>query len=156
MSDGSGKGKRPTGEAYPAVGGEKAPEPDGPLEVVFKAETFRKLIVWTLGPVMLTLIGAISAFFYFYHQTHTHMADPTIHLTRGERSKLETKEEAKTARKGIKNEIKDHFDVKVRELRVEQNEQVSQLGRGLKAEQKEELRKILSEVKKARRDIKGR
>jgi ribosomal protein L23 len=130
-------------------------KPDIPIEVVFKAETFRKLIVWTLGPMMITLIGAISAFFYFYHKTSVHLDDPGIHLARGERDKLESKIEAKTERKKLKKEIITHFDVKVREIKVEQREQVEKIGRKLRSEQRSNLNKILSEVKKARQDIRS-
>lgn len=167
----SGRKKAPTGDAYPIVGDKSGgngngdngdDEEDGedqlsevPMEVVFKAETFRKLIIWTLGPMLITMIGAISAFFYFYHQTNSHMGDPTIHLTRGERGKLETKEEASKERKKLEKDITSHFDVKVREIRVEQREQVEKIGKKLEHDQKIRLNQILTEVKKARQDIRS-
>jgi hypothetical protein len=130
-------------------------EPEKPMEVVFTAQTFRKLIAWTFGPLLIVLVGGLSAFFYFYHKTNSHLDDPVIHLTRGERTKLETKVEAHKERTKLKKEITGHFDVKVREIRVEQKEQVIQLGNELKAAQRARLNKILIEVKKARKDIKN-
>lgn len=164
---GSGPTKRrskpPTGSMHPTSGGGGGAGTTDrvdlskiePMEVVFKAEAFRKLIIWTFGPTLLTLIGALSAFFYFYHRTNLHIADPAIHLTRGERGKLETKEEATKERKKLKKEITDHFDVKVREIRVEQNEQVKEIGKKLEKDQKSRLNKVLHEVIKTRRDIKN-
>jgi hypothetical protein len=159
------------GAGYPAVGGSagdgggKKPPQDPnecriddiaekPIPVVFTQKTFTKLIAWTLGPLLLTLVGSISAFFYFYHKTNVHLTDPTIHLIRGERLIFETKQEAKVERKRLKSEITGHFDVKVREIKVEQKEQFHKLGTKLRRQQTNQLMKILTEVKKARRDIK--
>jgi len=157
----SGRKKPPTGEVTPAAGGGEGngggenpgKTSSSPMEVVFKAETFRKLIIWTLGPMLVTLMGAASAFFYFYHRTNVHIEDPSIHLTRGEREKLETTEEAKKARLELKTQITSHFDVKVREIKLEQKEELKELSKGLVQDQNIRLNKILDEVKKARKDI---
>ena len=155
----TGRQKRSaTGEAFPAVGGgggegPKDPkkcnvEPDKPMEVVFKAEAFRKLIAWTFGPLLVVLVAGIGGFFYFYHKTNTHLVDPTIHLTRGERNSLETKVEAKVERSKIKTDIITHFDVKVREIKVEQKEQLIKIVKSLEDEQKSQYRRLLTEIKK--------
>lgn len=158
---GSGKKKRPpTGEVRSSSGKsdfeEDSSSISGPIEVIFTQQTFTKLIAWVLGPMLLVLISAISAFFYFYHQTSIHLSDPTIHLTRGERAKLETKIEAKVSRKKLKTEITNHFDLKVREIKVENGEHIEKLGDALKKEQTKHLNKILIEVKKARQDIRSK
>jgi hypothetical protein len=171
MSPSNGGGstgvKRPTGEAHPTVsssgndgnGGGDGKDPKErryePMEVVFTSQTFRKLIAWTFGPLLVVLVAGLGGFFYFYHQVNNHMGDPTIHLTRGERDSLENKGEAVKARKQLKEEIITHFDVKVREIKVEQKEQVNKLGEELKKDQTSQLTKILVEVKKARQDIKS-
>lgn len=154
--------RRPnTGHTMPVGGPPDDPndvcriEPDKPMEVVFTTDTFRRLIVWTLGPFLLFLIAAISSFFFFYHKASTHMDDPTIHLSRGERRSLETKEQATKERENLKAGITRHFDVKIREIKVEQEEQFQKLGTELKTEQKQKLDKILTEVRRTRRDIRG-
>lgn len=151
--------KRPSGQAHPAVsggegGGPKDPkecnvEPNKPMEVAFTQQTFRKLIAWTFGPLLVVLVGGLSAFFYFYHKTNSHIGDPTIHLTRGERISLETKAEAREERKKIKKDIITHFDVKVREIKVEQKEQMTKIVKSLEEEQKSQYYKLLKEIKKA-------
>jgi hypothetical protein len=145
--------KPPTAETQP-VGQEQQP-----MEVVFTAGTIRMLEKklrkerrWLSIPLFLLLVTVISGFFYWYWKTNVHIDDPTIHLTRGERGKLETKAEAKVERKKLKREITHHFDVKIREVKVEQREQILQLGKTLKRGQKQQFKKILTEVKKAHKD----
>lgn len=135
------KKKPPTGEAFPAG------ITNDPVPVVFTQGTLIKLISWTLGPLLLTLLGAISAFFFFYHKTNSHLINTEVHLAQGERSKLETKVEASRQRAETRRVIKSHIDVKCREIRVEQKEQIQELGRELKSEQKKQFTKILSEIK---------
>jgi hypothetical protein len=118
------------------------------MEVVFQKSTFIKLIVWSLGPLLLTLIGAISAFFYFYHETKIHIDDPNIHLGKTERTKLETKAEAKVERKKIRDNIKQHVNVKMREVKVEQREMLQQATKKLQTQQAQHYRKILTEIRK--------
>jgi hypothetical protein len=156
---GGDRSKRPTGEAYPAVGSsveekkERDPqecriEPERPMEVVFTQDTFRKLIAWTLGPLLTLLVGAVSAFFYFYHSTNSHMTDPTIHLNRGERIKFETKEEAKAERKKLKHEIKSHIDVKVREIKVGQKEQLQESLDKITKQNEKQFKKLVREIRR--------
>ena len=154
-----------TGTGYPSVkvptnggssgnGGDNGgsdKDPPEPIPVVFTQQTFTKLIIWTLGPLLVTLIGAASGFLYFYHKTNTHIEDPTIHLSRGERDKLENKSEAKAERKQLQQTIKAHIDIKVREIKVEQKEQIDTLSSELKKDQRVRLNKILNEVKKINR-----
>lgn len=146
--------KRPTGEAHPAVTcGPKDPkacnvEPDKPMEVVFTTQTFRRLIAWTFGPLLVVLIGWLSAFFYFYHKTNTHLSDPTIHLLRGERGKLETKLEAKQSRAKLETDIKKHFDLKTGQIGVENAKQITKIGKELRKEQRGQYHRLLKEIKK--------
>lgn len=140
------------GFGYPAV----KPKSDGgsgnggggekPIPVVFTQATFIKLIAWTLGPVVVF----ISAALFFYHKTTVHMGDPNIHLGKSERSKLENKVEARAERKKLRSDIKEHVDIKVREIKVEQKEQLTQVKDDLKHQQKIIYRKILTELRKQR------
>jgi len=134
--------KPPTGEAFPVQ------SPPEPLEVVFKAETFRRLIAWTFGPLIVVIVGVISAALYFYHHTNVHLEDPTIHLTRGERGKLETKIEAVKARDKLEKDIKNHFDLKTGQIKLENAKQINKIGNQLRSEQKIHYRRLLSEIKK--------
>jgi hypothetical protein len=155
-SAGSGGGKRPIGET-PAVNSgaeDRDPnecriEPEKPMEVVFAQQTFRKLIAWTFGPLLVVLVGGLGAFFYFYHRTNTHLEDPTIHLTRGERSKLETKAEAKRSREELETDIKRHFDLKTGQIQLNNAKQINKIGKQLQTEQRVHYQRILKEIKKA-------
>lgn len=169
--------KKPTGQAHPSVnstmsgngggtGGNNPPKDpkycklksDKPMEVVFTSDTFKKLIVWTLGPLLAVVVTGISAFFFFYHKTMTHIENSTIHLTSGERIKLETRAEAIKARTSIQRNIINHFNLKIREVKVEQQEQARVIADKLKVNaqnvadelkdlQQKQLNKILSAVK---------
>jgi hypothetical protein len=148
----AGKKKPPTGEVTPTGGGDPNEckiEPDKPMEVVFTTQTFRRLIAWTFGPLLLVLVGGLGAFFYFYHSTNLHVSDPTIHLTRGERGKLETKLEAKQARTKLETDIKAHFDLKTGQLGVKNAKQITKIGNELRAQQKGQYHRLLREIKKA-------
>jgi len=119
------------------------------MEVVFTTQTFRRLIAWTFGPLLLVLVGGLGAFFYFYHSTNLHVGDPTIHLTRGERGKLETKAEAKKSREELETDIKKHFDLKTGQIGVENAKQITKIGKELRKEQRGQYHRLLKEIKKA-------
>ncbi|NIW13527.1 MAG: hypothetical protein GWN31_06250, partial [Candidatus Thorarchaeota archaeon] len=121
-----------------------------PIPVVFTQKTFVKLIAWVLGPVLTILIGSISAFFYFYHQTNTHMQDSTIHLSRGERGKIETKIEAAEERGNLQKDIIQHVNIKVREIKVEQKEQLERTKKDLRRQQNYHYNKIIEEIRERR------
>jgi hypothetical protein len=158
-----GKRKRPvTGEAFPVEnsgggndGGDGEDpnkcqiEPDRPMEVVFKAETFRKLLAWTLGPLAAMLVGGMAAFFYFYADTNAHKRDGTIHLKSGERGTIETKKEAKEARAKLETDIKKHFDLKTGQIGLRNEKQITKIGTELRAQQKVQYHRLLREIKKA-------
>ena len=118
------------------------------MEVVFTNQTFRRLIAWTFGPLLVVLIGGLSAFFFFYADTNAHKNDPTIHLIRGERGKLETKLEAKKAREDLETDIKKHFDLKTGQIGVRNEKRITKIGKQLQKEQKVHYRRLLSEIKK--------
>jgi hypothetical protein len=159
-STSGGRRTPPTGEVQSAEGTklkedgdekdprECKPEPKKPMEVVFSPQTFRRLVAWTFGPLLIVLVGALTAFFYFYADTNAHKRDPTIHLTRGERAKFETKAEAKSERTKLKKEITTHFDVKVREIKVEQVEQWQDSMKKVTAQQARQYQKIMKEIRK--------
>jgi hypothetical protein len=135
------------GHGYPKVGGKDEKKPE-PIEVYLKAGTLKRIILWVLGPLLATLITAISAFFYFYHQTNTHISDQNIHLEKGERKKIAA--EAKKERKAIKEDIKGHVDVKVREVKVEQKELLQESTRKLQRQQRRQYENMMQEIRKAR------
>lgn len=155
--DGGGP-KRPKAESdgfgYPKV---DRPKPGGsgngdelgkPIPVVFTQRTFLKLIAWVLGPVVTILIGAISAFFYFYHQTNLHMQDNNIHLGRTERMEIQKK--ATDERKQIQDEIAEHVNMKVREIKVEQKEQIEKAKTELKKQQSYHYNRIITEIREGK------
>ena len=47
------------------------------------------------------------------------------------------------------------MNVKMREVKVEQKEEIQKLGRELKSEQKAGLKRILNEVKRTRREVRS-
>jgi uncharacterized phage infection (PIP) family protein YhgE len=110
-------------------------------------------IIKLASVIIVPLLGGMSAGIYHYHKTNTHIDDSSIHLTRGERYKLETKVEAKKARKRLEKSIKREVKLQARELKqdlsAEQKSQIEKLGHELKRDQ----RRLLDEVKKARKDI---
>ena len=110
--------------------------------------------------IVVPLLAGTSFAIYFFHKTNIHMEDPTVHLTRGERGKLETKTEAASARKKLEKSITKEFGLRTREIKLDlskqQRVQFKKLGKELKLEQKTQLVKILREVKRARRDIRNR
>lgn len=167
MSPGSGSGggdgsegrpKRPSGIAHPTVSVPAAAPPEAcnvqePMPVVLAKGTFIKFGVLIFGSLLITISGVLAFYWKHHYETTTHMKDGTIHLTSGERGKLETKAEAKESRKKITRTIKAHVDIKLREVKVEQKAQIQKLGDDLKREQKAGLKRILNEVKQTRRDV---
>lgn len=133
------------GFGYPKI--ERPTDSEKPIPVVFTHKTFIKLIAWVLGPVVTILFGAISAFFYFYHQTNAHIEDMNIHLGKKERSQIETKIEAAGERKKLQDDITDHVDIKVREIKVEQKEQLQEAKKELKRQQTYHYNKIITEIR---------
>jgi hypothetical protein len=151
--------KRPSGLGHPAV---SIPDEKGqsavvaqPMPVVLTVGTIIKLA----SVIMVPLLGILSAGIYHYHKTNAHIEDPVIHLTRGERSKLENKSEAKAERKKLEKSITREVKLQARELKqdlaTEQKVQIKKLGTELKLEQKAWGDRLLQEVKKARRDIRN-
>jgi hypothetical protein len=148
----AGRKKPPTGEVAPTGGGDPNicnVEPDKPMEVVFKAETFRKLLAWTLGPLAAMLVGGMAAFFYFYADTNAHKRDGTIHLKSGERGRIETKKEAKEARAKLETDIKNHFDLKTGQIGLRNEKQITKIGNDLRKAQNVQYHRLLKEIKKA-------
>jgi len=124
-----------------------------PLPVVFTLGTILKVLI----PVIITLLGGFSAVIYFFHKTNIHMDDPTVHLTRGERGKLETKKEAKEARTELKDTITSQFKVETQGLKQElvksQRDQIKVLGEELKTAQTAQSKRIMKQLRVNLRDI---
>lgn len=116
-------------------------------------------IVKFASVIVIPLLAGISFAIFFFHKTNIHMGDPTVHLTRGERGKLETKAEACAARDKLAKSISKELTVKTRELKQDLGDQnraqFRKLGKELKSDQNYRFSKILEEVKKARRDIRN-
>jgi len=149
------KRKRPTtsGVGYPKVGsgsggGGRKIDEGTPIPVVLTLGTILKL--------MVPIFGLVSLGLAFYWQTRTHVDNKSIHLESGERSKLETKGEATDRTKQIVKTIKTHVDLKMRQQRVDQKEQILKVGEELKQQQKQQLSEILIEVRQTRRSIRNR
>jgi hypothetical protein len=148
------KRKRPTtsGVGYPKVGGSggggRKIDEGTPIPVVLTLGTILKL--------MVPIFGLVSLGLAFYWQTRTHVDNKSIHLESGERSKLETRVEATDRTKQIVSTIKTHVDLKMRQQRVDQKEQILKVGEELKQQQKQQLSEILIEVKQTRRSIRNR
>jgi len=125
------------------------------MPVVLTVGTIAKLALVILVP----LVGAISAGAYHYHNTNQHIDDTAIHLTPGERHKLETKVEAMAARAKVEASIKREMKLQTREIKadvsMEQKVQIKQLKVELKLEQKALGDRLMGELKQARRDIRN-
>jgi len=160
--------RSPSGTGHPAVPPAPSSPGDGrgddtgsapvmvPMPVVLTWGTILKFA----AAIVVPLLAGTSFAIYFFHKTNIHMEDPTVHLTRGERGKLETKTEAASARKKLEKSITKEFGLRTREIKLDlskqQRVQFKKLGKELKLEQKTQLVKILREVKRARRDIRNR
>lgn len=160
------KPKAPSGVAYPAV---KMPSVDknssdlkdksvlvDPMPVVLTIGTIMKLST----VVIIPMLGVISAGAYFFHKTNGHMEDPVVHLSRGERGQLETKIEARKARKELDKSIKRELTLQTRELKQDLGEQQTiqfkKLSTEIRLDQKRGLNQILEEVRETRKDLKRR
>jgi hypothetical protein len=161
-SGGGGGGdrpKRPSGEGHPAVRVTEGSQPQvlalQPMPVVLTVGTIIKLA----SVIIIPLLGALSAGIYFVHKTNAHVDDPEVHLSKGERYKLETKVEAKQERKKLEGSLKREMQLRAREIKqdvaAEQKVQIKKLGTELKLEQKAWGDRLLREVKQARRDIRS-
>lgn len=141
---GGNRPNRPSGEGHPAVPpADEDRNPTAvitPMPVVLTVGTIIKLA----SVIMVPLMGILSAGIYHYHKTNAHVDDPVIHLTRGERSKLETKAEAQKARTKLEESITREVKLQAREIKQD-----------VAADQKSWGDRLLQEVKKARRDIKN-
>jgi len=116
-------------------------------------------IVKLASVIMVPLIGLISSGIYFIHKTNIHVDDHDIHLSSGERFKLETKGEAIRAREKLEVSIKREVKLQAREIKQdvvdEHKVQIKQLTSDLKADQKSWCDRLLKEVQQTRRDIKN-
>lgn len=149
----------PSGMAYPIRSGGNGGGDDGhddsqeivikPVPVVLTTKTLAKIIAWVFGPMLIV----ISAGLYWYHCTNLHMDNTAIHLEEKERGRLETKAEAKVQRTGLVTAIKAHNDVRYREILVQQREDFSDWSKKQKLEHEQAMRRILSEVRQTRRDV---
>ena len=132
----------PSGGGKPPSGGKGTASPPQLVTVPVPVALNWSSVIKLVGPSLALIVAAFGAAIYFYHQANTHMADPTIHLTRGERAKLETKDEARKHRQKIHHAIIREAKVAHRELQVRQAEQISKWGKELKREQARVLRAV--------------
>lgn len=152
--------RRASGHAFPsrpvpkvggANGGGAPPEDNGddyvmvPVPIALSWSTIFKLV----APALLAIAGLIAAGAVFYSQTQAHLVNKVAHIGPMERERLETKEQARVARFVLFKRIEDSHAVKIREVKVEQREQIQKLGESLKAEQQ----KIFREVQRTRRAL---
>lgn len=139
----SAASKRPSGhvQAAPSSGGNSKPPDDpkdqNPWPVFLHTATIIKM---SIG-VLLAIGAAISPLIYQFASTRQHIETKEIHV------RAESKTEAKEARKYLLNAILEKQEIKIREVKVDQREQIQKLGADLKREQ----RAILREVVRARR-----
>lgn len=115
------------------------------IPIKLEWQTIAKLV----APALLAVIGVIAAAAIFYANTRAHLGDRLKHFTLVERQKLETKESGRIARFKLLRDLKKDNAIRVREIKVEQREQIQTLGSQLQAEQQ----KILREVRRTRRAI---
>lgn len=155
--------RRSSGAAYPAVprasspsngdssqggdGGEDSEQAESivPIPIVLNWNTIIKLA----APAVVTLVMAIAAGGIFWSNTRTHLKDTARHISPADRQQLETKSSAKVARSRMIKALKKNTALRVREIKVEQREQIQKLGAELKTDQ----RRILREVQRTRRAI---
>jgi hypothetical protein len=147
QNGGSGGGghrpRRPSGAVAPTV----EATADTPIPVVLTHRTLLKLIAGIVGPLVVILSGAA----YFFHATRSHIADPIIHLDRGERGKLQTKADCATSAKKIAVEVKRELRLNHREVVVQQKRQIDKVGERLEAAQRTSLLRILNGIKQGHR-----
>jgi hypothetical protein len=156
-----GRKSNPSGTVDPIVnqmgaggtGGNGDDEGEGvvikPVPVILTTGTLAKLIAWVLGPLILFISGGA----FWYHKTRVHMANGNIHLQVEERGKLETKAQAKTARKQMLKKITDHSTIKYREIVLDQGEKFQKWCAKQDKKQRDYLDRVMSEVRKTRADV---
>lgn len=137
--------------------GEDNGNEDSPLQVVLAKGTFLKFAI-TIGSTVILGVSAVLAFYWSHHYRVTaHMENRTIHLTSGERAKLETKAEAQKNRAKLVKEVKREVEYAHRKIKLEQSEEIQKgmkkLTTKLTQAQKSEFRKILQEVKQTRKAV---
>jgi hypothetical protein len=98
-------------------------------------------------PSVTAILGLIVAAVHFHYDTRTHVKNKVIHLGTAERPLLETKAEAKKARAKMIKVIRVQLDVKHRELKVDQREQIQEI----RADQQKILREIVRTRRAAER-----
>lgn len=132
-----------SGTAYPTVKLAKPSTDRGrvPIPIALNAATIIKLV----APTIIAIVSALSGALYFYHQTRVHMDNGSIHLESGERSKLETKDEARVARYKMQSALKKETAFRAREIRLEHRESMQRM--------KTDQRRILREVQRTRRAV---
>lgn len=109
-----------------------------PLPVALSWSTIFKIASVSI----VALVGAGSTVAYYVHSTQSHMADPAIHLSRGERSTLETKKEAQANRKKMLEAVNRESTMRQREVLTEQKQQIQDLGDRLQKRQQSQFRQL--------------
>lgn len=91
---------------------------------------------------VVSLVGIASTACWFFQKTEAHLADPNIHLERGERQTLETKVEARAARKDLVKRIDRDATIRQREMMSAQRQQIESMGDRLQRRQETEFRRL--------------
>lgn len=130
---------------------------DLPLQVVLARGTLLKFGATVVSTVILG-VSAILAFYWSHHyRVSNHMENKTIHLNSGERATLETKVEAQKHRIKLVREVKKEVEYSHRDIKLRQGEEIQKglkkLTTELQQSQRQELKKILQEVKQTRRAL---
>ena len=145
--------KSGTGNGGPGSPGSPGgpPEPcryiitDKPQPVVLTASTILKLAL----SVILPLIAAASVVSWHYWRATLHMENGEIHLDHGERAKLETRTEARTARDQLESGIKRELETKTREIKADTQRSINELH----VEQRKAFKEVVEEVRRTRRAV---
>jgi hypothetical protein len=121
----------------PQAGGNSKPEQPGALDVFLHFATYLKIII----PIVVTIFAGVSVILYNMAENRAHIADKAIHV------RSESRKEAKAARVEMIKQLSARHDNAIKEVKLDQREQVQKLGRKMQHEQ----RLILREVVRARR-----
>lgn len=138
--------KSVSGTAYPSVSQMVAAE-GNPVPIALNLATILKLV----APALVAIVGAVAAGAYFYHDTKQHLKNAEIHMAVGERLRLESKADARAARKEMLTLLGKQHAMMIRELKVRQAEEIRASAKALTSDLRREQRKILKEVRETRR-----
>lgn len=141
--------QRPSGETIP-VKRKSVPDfsaiDDGdprPIPIVLNRRTLINLTI----PTLIGVLAMGSTGIWFYYDTQAHKINPMIHLKIDERAKLETKAEAKVARKELVQKIGEVVELKQGKFEVRQDKRLNQLSDEMREQQRIEFTRIRQAIR---------